>query len=196
MNYLSDDNSLILKSTFDSPSSTSLFKRQMCYYFQGGEGVVIDNNGPELRSSAGFSTIDIETLNLLIPWHATFHEQPGFIYFGRMFLAQRTDVDVAFLEKLEESFKLNLMIRIGNHLCKTGHDTLTTCGEVELLVTSRRSFIKTKWCIRHFSSCGYGICTHTYGGQKMAITPLRRITNGLFVENILFINVDNMGLVP
>ncbi|CAG8854008.1 37949_t:CDS:1, partial [Gigaspora margarita] len=146
-------------------------KRQLHLFFNGGEGVVINNNGPELICSAGFSLIDTRntTKQYLLtsafcipnapipqeifysPWHPPFSEQLAFYYFGRVFITQRTTVDFALIEKLEETFKLSLMVRTsmqeypivpigsidldtklpaGHHICKSGYGTQTWCGEI------------------------------------------------------------------
>ncbi|CAG8788157.1 10700_t:CDS:2, partial [Gigaspora rosea] len=147
-------------------------KRQIRRYFQGGEGIVIDNNGPELICSAGFSAIDVETLCLPeshrpqeiyhAPWHPPFPEQPGFYHFGRMYYARRSRIDFALIEKLEETYILNAMVRtsipeyptlfiddfdfgtsipVGHHICKSGYGTGSTCGIINTL-NSRLALIR------------------------------------------------------
>ncbi|CAG8830396.1 30171_t:CDS:2, partial [Gigaspora margarita] len=146
MNYSSNDNSLPLKSTSDSPSSRPFTKRELTLFFQGGEGVVINNTGPELICSAGFSMINTRntTKQYLMtsarcipdaqdpqeifhaPWHPPLSEQ----------------LDFALIEKLKETFKLIPMVRTsiqeypilpisnidletilhaGHHICKSGY---------------------------------------------------------------------------
>ncbi|CAG8753067.1 15757_t:CDS:2, partial [Gigaspora rosea] len=131
------------------------------------EGVVIDNNGPELRYSAGFSTLDVETLRQYIitstrclsnsqnfteiyyaPWHPTFHEQQGILKLNLMIRSSYEEYPLLFIN----DFDFGESIQVGHHTCKTGYDTLTTCGEIKMLFMSRRLLIKTKWCIRCFSS--------------------------------------------
>ncbi|CAG8857206.1 41586_t:CDS:1, partial [Gigaspora margarita] len=131
MNYSSNDNSLLLKSTSNSSSSRPFTKRLLRLFFNGGEGVVIDNHGPKLICSAGFSMFNTRntTKQYLLtsaccipnaqnpqeifysPWHPPFSEQLAFYYFGRVFLTQPSTVDLALIEKLEETFKLSPMVR-------------------------------------------------------------------------------------
>ncbi|CAG8855680.1 6914_t:CDS:1, partial [Gigaspora margarita] len=179
MNYSSNDNSLPLKSTSNSSSSRPFTKRQL-YLFFNGEGVVINNNGPEIICSAGFSLINPinTTIQYLLtsarcipdaqnpreifysPWHPPFSEQPAFYYFGRVLLTQRTTVGFALIEKLEETFKLSLMVRtsiqeypivpignidldtnlpVGHHICKSGYGTQSWCGRI-ITIDSRLNF--------------------------------------------------------
>ncbi|CAG8855232.1 41514_t:CDS:1, partial [Gigaspora margarita] len=64
LNYVNDsDDSLTLRSTFDSSSSRLHTKRLIEFYFEGGEGIVTSNNSqPVLSCSAGFSAINVLTL--------------------------------------------------------------------------------------------------------------------------------------
>ncbi|CAG8841890.1 28810_t:CDS:1, partial [Gigaspora margarita] len=174
MNYSSNDNSLPLKSTSNSLSSRPFTKRQLYLFFNGGEDVVINNNGPEIIYSAGFSLINTRnTTNQYLltsarcipdaqnpleifysPWHPPFSEQLAFYYFGRVFLTQRVGVDFALIEKLEETFKLSLMVRtsiqdypivpigsvdldtnlpVGHHICKSGYGTQSWCRKINTI---------------------------------------------------------------
>ncbi|CAG8848427.1 23180_t:CDS:2 [Gigaspora margarita] len=245
MNYSSNDNSLPLKSTSNSSSSRPFTKRELHLFFNGGEGMVINNNGPELICSAGFSMINTRntTIQYLLtsarcipetqnpqeifysPWHPPFPEQLAFYYFGRVSHTQRTGVDFALIEKLEGTFKLSPMVRtsmqeypivpignidlvtllpVGHHICKSGYDTHSWCGEIHMInsdfysagygrITDDNTYIEL---------VGYGICTYDYLNVDLGIviTPLSNIINfrdtRRFFSNLEFINSNNLGLLP
>ncbi|RIB19556.1 hypothetical protein C2G38_2082836 [Gigaspora rosea] len=164
-----------------------------------------------------------------------------------MYYARRSRIDFALIEKLEETYILNAMVRtsipeyptlfiddfdfgtsipVGHHICKSGYGTGSTCGIINTL-NSRLALIRgtdfyhiTKVNMEtlendrggtvfyftfsddnaYFMISGYGICSHTYSGNNLAITPLKYIIEfqpirHLF-RNVLFINLNNSGLVP
>ncbi|CAG8843778.1 35546_t:CDS:1, partial [Gigaspora margarita] len=170
MNYSSNDNSLPLKSTSNSPSSRPFTKRQLRLFFNGGEGMVINNTGPEVICSAGISLIDTRntTKQYLMtsarciphaqnlqeifysPWHPLFSEQLGFYYFGCVFHTQRTGADFALIEKLEETFKLSPMVR-------------TSIQEYPILPISNFDLNTLLPAGHHICKSGYGI--HSYCGE-------------------------------
>ncbi|CAG8492212.1 23122_t:CDS:1, partial [Gigaspora rosea] len=130
-NYLSDVDSLSLRSTSDSSSSRPHTKRQIEIFFAGGEGVVTSNNGRAVLScSAGFSAIDSVTLRQYLitsarcllnqrdpiniyhaPWNPPFAQQPTFNQFGTVIHRQSHGVDFTLIEKLNINYKLNPIIR-------------------------------------------------------------------------------------
>ncbi|CAG8592095.1 32760_t:CDS:2, partial [Gigaspora margarita] len=129
MNYSSNDNSLPLKSPSNSLSFSLINTRNTTiqYLLTSARCIPDAQNPQEIFYS---------------PWHPPFSEQLAFYYFGRVFHTQRTTVDFALIEKLEETFKLSPMVRtsmqdypilpigsidlntelpVGHHICKSGY---------------------------------------------------------------------------
>ncbi|CAG8598829.1 3574_t:CDS:1 [Gigaspora margarita] len=181
MNYLSDNNSLSLRSISDSPSSKHHNKRIIDAYFQGGEGIITIINGqPTVRRSAGFSAIDIVTSKEYLitsahtlfnlrepidiyhaPWYPPFTRRDPLFHFGIVSHIQFNGVDFALIEKQNNDYKLSPMIRssvvehpsppseiiddffespppVGHHICISGYDSHTSCGEVTSVDTEYR----------------------------------------------------------
>ncbi|RIB23753.1 hypothetical protein C2G38_2288354 [Gigaspora rosea] len=131
MNYLSNNNSLSLRSTSDSQSSRPHTKRFLERYFLAGEGLITNVNGQlAVSCSAGFSAIDNTTFQkyliisarclpnvLNIPiYHALWDEplprEEELDHFGHVTLLQHTSADFALIEKSYNShFKLTPMMR-------------------------------------------------------------------------------------
>ncbi|CAG8845122.1 33137_t:CDS:2, partial [Gigaspora margarita] len=68
-----------------------------------------DNSLPLKSISNSSSSRPFTKRNFYSSWHPPFSEQLAFYYFGRVLLTQRTTVDFALIEKLEETFKLSPM---------------------------------------------------------------------------------------
>ncbi|CAG8726049.1 16458_t:CDS:2, partial [Gigaspora margarita] len=131
INYLSDEDSLSLRSTSDSSNLRPHTKRHIESFFAGGEGVVISNSGQAVLScSAGFSAIDFVTLKQYLitsarcllnrrdpiiiyhaPWNPPFAQQPAFNQFGIVTHRQSHGVDFTLIEKHNIIYKLNPIIR-------------------------------------------------------------------------------------
>ncbi|RIB04022.1 hypothetical protein C2G38_718524 [Gigaspora rosea] len=131
MNYLSDNNSLSLRSTSDSPISRPHTKRFLERYFLAGEGLVTSDNGQlAVRCSAGFSAIDNTTYQKYLitsarcllnesnraiyhaPWEQPLQlNETELDHFGNIVLLQRTSADFALIEKFSNNFKLTPMMR-------------------------------------------------------------------------------------
>ncbi|RIB05131.1 hypothetical protein C2G38_623995 [Gigaspora rosea] len=181
LNYVDDsDDSLTLRSTFNSSSSRLHTKRLIELYFQGGEGIVTNNTNtsqPVLSCLAGFSAIDVSTLqeylitsarclppdpqNISIyhaPWLPPFPHYDEYEFFGIVREFKYAVIDFALIEKFNDHFKLNPMIRssvdefpssiisafningvpipVGHHLCISGYESYTSCGDVATVDTS------------------------------------------------------------
>ncbi|CAG8774725.1 43155_t:CDS:1, partial [Gigaspora margarita] len=129
INYLFDNNSLPLRSTSDSPSSRPHNKRILERFFVAGEGLATSYDGQlTLSCSAGFSAIDNATNQLYLitsarcfpygsnvpifhaPWEQLYPLNE-LDYFGNVTLLQQTNVDFAFILKVNPNFKITPMMR-------------------------------------------------------------------------------------